>query len=185
MTTQLIITSSREPTPPTRTMMQDLHATIPNSLRINRGKLGAKGLADVANSLKSNYVLIIESWGGGVGSLKFYSTEEGKLTPIQPTLYVSGYRLRRDYGRIKSRRRPSKIAILQPQKPELRKLAEALSRVFNADLISEGEYLLNTQVFLQVLEASRAVARLAFFSSNDNVEIGPSMTLKDISWDVK
>jgi rRNA maturation protein Rpf1 len=167
-------------------MMQDLHATIPNSLRINRGKLGAKGLADVANILKANYVLIIESWGGGVGSLKFYSTEEGKLTPIQPTLYVSGYRLRRDYERgAKSRRRPSKLAILQPQKAELRKLAEALSRVFNADLISEVERLLNIQVFLQVLEAPRAVARLTFFSANDKVEIGPSMTLKCISWDGK
>ncbi len=168
-----------------RTMMQDLHASIPNSLRINRGKLGIRGLAETANSLKAAYVLIIEGWRGGIGDLKFYRVEEGGLTLIPPLLYVDGYRLRHDYRKTtKSRWRPSKMAILQPQTPEPRKLAATLSRVFNAELISEGERLGTTQVYLHVLEAPGATARLAFFSPGDKGEIGPSLTLTRVSWDV-
>jgi len=186
LTSHLIITSSRKPAPSVRTMMRDLHALIPGSFRITRGKLGMQGLADAAARLKAEYILMIGSSRGGIDSLKFYQVGGEGLTLIPPILYVRGYRLRRDYAQTANRPRwrPSKTVILQPQNPDLQRLAEALSRIFKVELISEGGPPPTSQVFIQFCEGHRAT-RLSFFSSRDNVEIGPSITLRLVSWDVK
>ncbi|MEM3736922.1 MAG: hypothetical protein QXJ75_02355 [Candidatus Bathyarchaeia archaeon] len=165
--------------------MRDLHAVIPGSIRVTRGKLNMKGLAEYANRLEASNVIVIESWRGGVGCIRFYRVGDAKLTAVPPILYVKGYRLRRDYRKVAQmpRRRPTMLVILKPQKPWLKRLAQVLSQIFNAKLVSE-EFISTSEVFLQIMEDS-GVPRLAFFSSRSKEEVGPSITLRAIGWDVK
>jgi len=164
-----------------RTLMRDLHTVIPNSYRTNRGKMGIKDLAELALNLKAKHVLVVNRWKGGPGKIEFYRVLKDKLEPIPPILYVKGVRLQREYKIFwrKLRIRCRSLAIVQPKDVEFKKLAEVLSKVFNAPIVSEGEKE-NFQVYVRIFKDLNQRTKITFFSSLHKQEIGPSLYLRKV-----
>jgi len=164
-----------------RTLMRDLHTVIPKSHRINRGKMSMEDLAETASSLNAKYVLIVNRWKGGPGKIEFYRVLDGELQLISPLLYVRGIRLQREYKIFwrKLRIRCRSLAIIKPVKEKLQKLAETLSTVFNSPIVSEDEKD-EFQVYVKLFEGLDYEAKITFFSTIHNMEIGPALYLKKV-----
>jgi rRNA maturation protein Rpf1 len=165
--------------------MQDLHAIIPNSIRINRGKLSLQKLAEEALGFKTNKILIIDRWMGGPGKLKFYNISEGMLKLISPLLYLKNVHFRREFKFLKNRKdkKSYSLAVYKPSNLEHRKIAEALSLFLGAPLISmenKGEF----DICLCILNATPNIGKLTFISCENNIEVGPSLTIKKVQWDI-
>lgn len=177
----LLITSSRRPTRSIRTLMRDLHTVIPNSHRMNRGKMSIEDLVETASNLKTKYVLIVDRWRGGPGKIEFYRVLNRELQPLSPILYVRGVRLQREYKIFwrKLRIRCRSLAIIKPVKEKLQKLAKTLSTVFNSPLVSETEKD-KFQVYIKLFEGLGYEVKITFFSTLHNTEIGPALYLKKV-----
>ncbi|RJX15965.1 hypothetical protein CW703_02965 [Candidatus Bathyarchaeota archaeon] len=176
---QVLITSSRRPTRSMRTLMRDLHTVIPRSYRINRGKMSMEELAEVASNLQSNYVLLVTRWKGGPGKIEFYKVWDGELKLVPPTLYLKGIRLQREYPTFwrKLRIRCRSLAVVKPEKEELKKLAKEISKILKTPFVDEAEKE-NYQVYLKIFEGSGYKAKITFFSTMHKMEIGPALHLK-------
>jgi len=99
----IIITTSRRPTRRIRTFCNDLARCIPNSMRINRGKLSREGLAEKAYELEADRVIIVDRWKGGPGKIELFNVREA-LVGVPPLIYIRGIKLQREMGFPKSRR---------------------------------------------------------------------------------
>ncbi|MEM3702996.1 MAG: hypothetical protein QXX79_01035 [Candidatus Bathyarchaeia archaeon] len=183
----ILLTTSRRPTKGIRTFCLDLSHTIPNVLRINRGKLSLEGVAEKALELKAEKVLVVNRWKGGPGKIELYVVSGKGLQPLPPLIYLKGVKLRRDFLKILGKERKIKSvaieALINPT-VNVKKLEEALSKFFGIPLISYGEACGGYDALMQIkLEPSGGIT-LTFKIVPENAEIGPRMRISHLIWDL-
>jgi len=72
----LLVTTSRRPSPRTRSFIKDLVSIIPSASKINRGHKSLVELAIEANRLGYQYILIVSDCGGNPSSIAIYEVAE-------------------------------------------------------------------------------------------------------------
>ena len=164
-----------------RTLAKDLHRVIPNSLHITRGKMNVETLNETMLSLGASKLLRISRWKGNPGKIEFYEIADSNLKLIPPMLYLKNIILSRELGRTKSRGRNLKLGIITPQNERYKRLAEALSKIFNAPLINQN---LSFPVVLNIVEDKIGQPRITFYDEKSE-EVGPAIYLKEIQWDTE
>ncbi len=174
----ILITTSRRPTRRIRTFCNELSATIPNSIRVNRGKMSLRDLAEYAIEEGFKRVFIVDRWKGGPGRLRLYMLGDEGIVQIPPQIYIKGIKLRREFkiGRkiIKS------LAIIRSQiSTEALKLTETLSRFFNIPLTDREE---GYDAIIKIVKAEDQMLRLSFYQK---VEIGPRIKISHMVWDLQ
>ncbi|MFH1328883.1 MAG: hypothetical protein ABIH76_08630 [Candidatus Bathyarchaeota archaeon] len=179
---QLLITSSREPTNSVRTLLKDLNRVIPQSSRANRGKLSMNGLANLALILRVKYILVIGRWKGGPGKIEFYMASKRGLNQIPPIIFIGDYHLQREYGI--THKKVKRGGILSAFNPELQKISKALSEILNMPIISHNQWE-GYQAYMHVSNIKQNLTKLTFFSCKENLEIGPSLILRIIKWEIQ
>jgi rRNA maturation protein Rpf1 len=181
----ILLTTSRRPTKGIRTFCKDLSHTIPNILRINRGKLGLEGLMAKALELGAKKVIIVDRWRGGPGKVEFYLLE-GKLQPMPPLIYLRSVKLRREFQAMPKGRRIKSTAIMTSTKSsqEVIRLEKALSAFFGIPIVSSENECRNYNAIMQITTNSAGEMVATFRLLPENVEIGPRMRISHLIWDL-
>jgi len=167
-----------------RTFCNDLARLIPKVTRINRGKLSLDGVAEKALECTAEKVVIVDSWQGGPGKIQFFKIGPDGLTSVPPTLFVSGVRLRREFGDAKPGRVGS-LALTAPSSnlTQVLEIAEAFSNFFNIPFLSMEEAVSCCKTAMNFSSDSNGLVHFTFLILPQNVEIGPRVTISRAVWE--
>lgn len=182
----ILITTSRRPTRRIRTFCNDLSRCIPNSIRINRGKLSREGLAEKALELEADRVMIVDRWKGGPGKIELFNVNES-LVGFPPLIYIRGIKLQREMGFPKSRsfRSLAITPIYSSEDKEIPKFAEALSSFLQVPIETTTELSEKYQVLMHISRDVMGRIRITFFKNPESYEIGPRITVSHLIWSLE
>jgi len=180
----ILLTTSRRPTRRIRTLCHDLVLSVPNIVRINRGKLNLDGIAERAVELNANRIVAVERWKGGPGKIKLFRIDQSGLVPVPPLMYVAGFRLRREFE-VKVRHIRYLAVTMEPKNSsETLRIAEQLSSFFDLPKASIDEVDTKYQSSMRIsLDALRRI-QITFMLFPQMVEMGPRITLSKVVWEV-
>lgn len=155
----------------------DFALSVPNIIRINRGKLNLDGITEKAFELDANRIVIIDRWKAGPGKVKLFRIEQNGLISSLPLMYVSGFRLRREFEANTKHLRSLVVTTAPENHTEIVKIAELLSGFFNLPKLPMDEAVAKYQASMHLsLDASRHT-QITFMFLPQMVEIGPRITL--------
>jgi len=182
---KILLTTSRRPTSLMRTFGNDLARSIPNAVRVNRGKLSMDRVAEKALEYAAEKVLIVDRWQGGPGKIELFRISPEGLTPFPPTIFVCGVRLRREFGEAKSRRVGSlAVTVHSGSQRRVLEVAEALSSFFNIPFLSMDEAGSRCNATMHFSSDSKGRVQFTFLLLPQNVEIGPRVTISRTVWEI-
>jgi len=180
----ILLTTSRRPAGRIRTLCHDFAHTIPNIIRINRGKLSVDGIAERAVELNADRIVVIDRWKAGPGKIKLFRVEPTGLIPVPPLMYVAGVKLQREFE-AKTKHVRSLVVTTKPENlPETLRIAECLSDFFNLPRLLMGEAGTKSQVSMHVSLNASLRNQITFMLLPQMVEIGPRITLSKLVWEV-
>lgn len=180
----ILLTTSRRPTRRIRTLCHDFAYSVPDIIRINRGKLNIDGIAERAVELNTDRIVVIDRWKEGLGKIKFFRIEPTGLISVPPLMYVAGVRLQREFE-AKTKHVRSLVVTTEPENlTETVRIAEHLSDFFNLQRVSIDEAATKYQASMHVsFNVSRRI-QITFMLLPQMVEIGPRITLSKLMWEV-
>lgn len=181
---KILISTSRNPTQTIRTFCNDLTRSIPNSVRINRGKSSLDSLAEKALEHETGKIIISDRWKGGLGKIQLFKVGNTGLIQFYPLIYVKKVKLRRTFGHVRTKAVKSLTLQIETEiPPEAHDLGDALSHFLNIPKLSTDETLSpNTQAVMHIsLNAARRI-QITFLQTPQKTEIGPRITVSHLIW---
>ena len=97
MVYRTIFTTTRRPSPRTRSLLKDLVDIIPRAIRLTRGHMSMEELWVEARSREAQRVAVIASRKGNPSLIRFYNVGVSELEHIA-SLRINGVSLAREYG---------------------------------------------------------------------------------------
>lgn len=181
----ILLTTSRRPTGRIRALCRDLANSIPDIMRINRGKMSQDRIAEKAIELEAHHIMTVDCWHGGLGKINFFQASSTGLKPIPPLLLLSGIRLRREFEK-GTRLTKSSVITMEPKaSPEMKKMAENLSKYFRFPIQPFYEASENHRVSMHLSLDNSKHIQITFLLLERIVEIGPRITLSKLIWEVE
>lgn len=177
----ILVTTSRRPTRRLLSFVKEFAHSIPNAIKVQRGKLGIQGLAQMAMNHEINKIIIVHRWKGNPGKIEFRKIENSKLKIVPPLVYLAGIKLRREYG-IKGRFKIDSVSFEMDVMPRIKMIAKAFSEFFEVPLIDK-ETREKFKVSLCLSEHNRYEAKAAITYLPTKSEIGPSFIIKHTIWE--
>ena len=181
----ILLTTSRRPTGRIRTFCRDLACSIPDVIRVNRGKMSQDGIAEKAIELKADRVIMVDRWHGGPGKVSFFLVSSPGLKPVFPVILLSGISLRRELKEGTSRLRSSVITLDPKSSPEIERTAGHLSWYFGSPVISLDEACENHRVSMHLSLDSSGKIQITSMLLGRMVEVGPRLTVSKLVWEVQ
>ncbi|GAB6147685.1 Brix domain-containing protein [Stetteria hydrogenophila] len=137
--TSIIVTTSRAPSPRTRSFVKDLVAVLPGAERLTRGHLTLEELAIAARTRGADRVVVVGERRGNPSIIRVYEPTLGAASPLRNivTFIVAGVALSRELGR-PTPARPRRLLVAGAGDEELDEYVEAFIRAFNARLLAGG-----------------------------------------------
>lgn len=183
----ILLTTSRRPTPRIRTFCRDLARSIPNVVRVNRGKLSLDGVAERAIEFGADRVVIINRWKGGPGKIELFEVGREGLALVPPIMYVAGIKLQREFDR--ARGKPVRSLIVttpSEESDENMRIARSLSSFLNIPLSQMGEAVSKSQIAMHISSNDLHCIQITFMLLHPKtVEIGPRVTLSHVVWETE
>lgn len=173
----ILITSSRRPTQLVRKLCNDLNRIIPNSVRVNRGKMSLRQIAMEASSQKADRVLIVERETGVPSKILFFTIDNEELVLYNPVINIKGVKTQDQIGHKSRYLRGIALTVSSDEGLDLLKLASALSWFLKIKLIHNPDELQKVEASLHVSKA-----KIAMTSPPKMNEIGPVLYLKKVVW---
>jgi len=182
----ILLTTSRRPTRRIRTFCRDLARSIPNVVRINRGKLNLDGIAEKALEFNADRVVIVNRWKGGPGKMELFQTGPEGLIPVSPLLYIAGIQLQREFEGTKAKPIRSLTITTPPEKPpQVAKIAECLSNFLNISISSMNEAVSRYSAAMHISLNASHHHQITFMLLPETVEVGPRVTLSHVVWETE
>jgi U3 small nucleolar ribonucleoprotein protein IMP4 len=181
----ILLTTSRRPTKAIRTFCKDLSHIIPRTIRINRGKLSLKEVAEKALESNAEKIIMVDRWKAGPGKIQFFKIERVNLKPTPPLIYLMGVKLRREFAEapLKGRRIKSIFIAASSASPEVEKLERALSKFLEVPLISiDSPYKEGFDALIEVGKELSGYITVKVRLIPDLFEVGPRMNISHIIW---
>jgi len=179
----ILITTSRRPTRGIRTLCRDLARSMPETFRVNRGKMSLDGVAEKALELKADRVIIVNRWKGGPGKIELFQVSLGGLKPVPPLLYVASVRLQREF-KVRTRPIQSLAVTAAPEAPpETAKVANSLANFLKAPVSSLREAGPQHQASMHLSSDASGRTEITFLLFPKAVEAGPRITLSHTLWE--
>ncbi|RLI11923.1 hypothetical protein DRO33_03285 [Candidatus Bathyarchaeota archaeon] len=177
----IMITMSRRPTRIIRTFCNELAATLPGAVRVNRGKMSFEDIAEKAWEIGADRVILVTRWKGNPGKICLYKVGDEGLEAFPPLIYIYGIKLRRDMGiklgKVKS------LAV--SARPERRRLGKALAEFLDVPFLEPGEEEGDFDVVLKVRPDELRYAVMSFFRPSDGREVGPRIRVRHLIWELE
>ncbi|RLI07175.1 hypothetical protein DRO32_04300, partial [Candidatus Bathyarchaeota archaeon] len=171
----IMITMSRRPTRTIRTFCNELAATLPGAVRVNRGKMSLEDVAEKAWEIGADRVILVARWKGNPGKICLYEVGDEGLRPFPPLIYIYGIKLRRDMG-VKLGKVGSLAVAATPGRE---RLGRALADFLRAPLLAEEEGARSLDVILRVGPDVERYAVMSFFRP-DGREVGPRVRVRHL-----
>ena len=166
-----------------RAFCRDFVNSVPDVVRVNRGKMSLDGVAEKALEVGAEKVIIVDRWHGGPGKIAFFTVTSTGLTPIPPLMLLSGIRLKREFENRTKRARSSVITIESTDSSELEKAAGQLSKFFGLPLLSSRQASEQHKASMHLSFDSSSRLQLTFMLLGRMVEIGPRVTVSKLVWE--
>ncbi|MFP3984555.1 MAG: hypothetical protein ACLFU9_00835 [Candidatus Bathyarchaeia archaeon] len=181
---RILVTTSRNPTQTMRTFCNDLAGSIPNSIRINRGKSSLDRVAEKALEQGAEKVIIADRWKGGLGKIQLLEIGETGLVHFYPLIYVKNLKLRREFGSKQSQAIKSLVLQIKTNvPPEVYKLADVFSQFFSIPKLSIDEQsAANIQAVMHISTNPANRIQIEFLQLPQRIEIGPRITISHLVW---
>lgn len=173
----ILITSSRRPTQLVRTLCNDLSRTIPDSVRVNRGKMSLGQVAMEALSHEADRIIIVEREKGLPSKILFFFIQKEQLVHFNPVIYIKGVKTQDQIGRKSRYLSGVALTISIKEGNNILKLANALSLFLRLKLVQNPSEIQKFEASLHVSESKIAVT-----SPPKRKEIGPILFLKKVMW---
>jgi len=168
-----------------RTFCRDLARSIPNVIRINRGKLSLTGVAEKALENNANRVMIVDRWKGGPGKIRLFRVDSEGLRAVAPLIYVKGVRFQRTFEGIKVRSvRSLALSFSGKETDQILKIGKALSDFLEIPILSMEEAVTSFQAAMVVSLDSMERIRVSFLLLPEKVEVGPRITVSHVIWEI-
>ena len=181
----ILLTTSRRPTGRMRTFCRDLANSIPDVMRVNRGKMSQDGVAEKAIEVEADRAIVVERWHGGPGKINLFSVSSTGLKPVPPLMLISGIHLRRELTEGMRGVKSSVVTVEPKASPELARAAERLSQFFGLPVQSLDESVSKHRASVHLSFDSSRRIQVTFMLLRRMVEIGPRVTLSKLLWDVQ
>ncbi len=179
-----MITMSRRPTRIIRTFCNELAATLPGAIRVNRGKMSFEDIAEKAWELGADRVILVNRWKGNPGKICLFKVGEEGLEPFPPLIYIYGIKLRREMGvRLGKVRSLAVVA-----RPERTRLGRALAEFLSVPFLGPGEAheaASEPDVLLKIKPDVECYAVMSFFRASDGREVGPRIRVRHLIWELE
>jgi U3 small nucleolar ribonucleoprotein protein IMP4 len=181
----ILLTTSRRPTGKIRTFCRDLANSIPDIIRVNRGKMSLDGVAEKAIEVNADHVIIVDRHHSTSGTINLFQVLSNGLKPVPPVILLSGICLQRELKEGTKRQCSSVITIKPKDLAELKQFAWQMSRFLGLPILSMDKAIENHRVSMHfLLDFSRRL-QVTFMILNRMVEIGPRLTLSRLVWEVR
>ncbi|MCE4621119.1 MAG: hypothetical protein F7B95_01600 [Desulfurococcales archaeon] len=178
----IIITTSRRPSPRTRSLVKDLVAIIPGAIRITRGHLTMEELSLLAVTRGADRILVIGERRGNPSIMRFYRVEAGGYKNIV-TIIIRGLALSRELRRPLPEANPSALYI-EFTDDSLADFAEALMQGLRAKVVYPGVKLSKNSVKAVLRPRENDEAFLEFFDWR-GLPLGPRIRIARASRMIK
>jgi len=180
----ILLTTSRRPTARIRTFCRDFVSSIPDVVRVNRGKMSLDGVAERAIELEADRVVVVDRWRGGPGKINLFRVSSTGLTSVPPLMLISMIRLRREFEEGTRRARSSAITLKPEDSPELIRIAGRMSQYFGLPVLSVDEAARKHGASMHFSFDSSRRLQITFMRLQRIIEIGPRVTLSKLIWEV-
>ena len=181
----ILLTTSRRPTHRMRTLCHDLARSIPNLVRINRGKLNLDGIAERALEFNADRVIIVDRWRGGPGKIKLFQAGPQGLKLVPPLIFVGDIRLQRELEGVRVKPvRSLTITTSHEKSPQVAKIAESFSRFLNVPASTTDAAASRCKAAMHVSSGASAQIQITFMLLPEAMEIGPRITVSHLLWEV-
>ena len=176
----ILITTSRRPTQRVRTLCKDLNRVLPNTIRINRGKLSIRGVTEKALEYKADRVIIIERRKGGPGSILFYKIMLGELRQVPPLIYLKEIKTQDELGQ--RTRIKGSLIITTSRNPDIqiKELASHLSDFLRIPYLEDPGNV-KFQASIHISLTPEYEIKISFTMPPVVKEVGPNLIVKHAS----
>ncbi len=182
----LLLTTSRRPTARIRTFCRDLARSIPDVVRVNRGKLSLDGIAEKALEFDADRVVIVDRWKSGPGKIELFKIRQEGLVLVPPIMYVASIKLQREFNRAKTKPVRSLIITASSEDSnEIMRIAKSLSNFLNVPLSQMDEAVSKFKTSMHISTNDLHRAQVTFLFLPETVENGPRITLSHVAWEIK
>jgi rRNA maturation protein Rpf1 len=179
-TKNILLTTSREPTDKIRTFCNDIAHSIPNVIRINRGKLSLDGVTEKALDLNADRIVIVDRWKDGFANIRFFRTNISGLTPLPPLINIASVRLRREF---KTKTKPiTSLAIIMPSEVSsvAKRLAQGLKDFFEIPVFADQDKVSNFSATMHILSSALGEFQITFILLPTLIEVGPRINVSKV-----
>mgnify|MGYP001039080170 CR=1 FL=1 len=180
----ILLTTSRRPTGGIRSLCRDFVNSIPDVVRVNRGKTSLDGVTERAIELEADRVVVVDRWRGGLGKINLFRISSTGLKSVPPLMLITGIRLRREFKEGTKRARSSAITLEPEDSPELERIAGRMSQYFSLPVLSVDEAARKYGASMHFSFDSSRRLQITFMRLQRMVEIGPRVTLSKLVWEV-
>ena len=181
----ILLTTSRRPTNRIRTLCHDLTRSIPNLVRINRGKLNLEGIAEKALELNADRAILLDRWKGGLGKIKLFQAGPKGLILLPPLIFVRNILLQRELKGVRCKTLHSlTITTSLENSPQVIKVAESLSSFLNVPVSTMDMTASRYDAAMHVSSGASNQIQITFVFPQA-MEIGPRITISHMVWEVR
>jgi U3 small nucleolar ribonucleoprotein protein IMP4 len=135
-TVKILITTSRRPSPRTRSLVKDLASILPNADRFTRGHYSMRDLAREALLRGANRIVVIAGRMGNPSLMRIYAVEEDSLRNIA-SLIIKGVALSRELRRPLPLHKPKSMIIEVDGSPLADLVSDYFIKAFGARLLEK------------------------------------------------
>ncbi len=168
---KIIFTTSHRPSPKLRTFIKELAATIPFSIKLNRGKKTLNALYLEALGLGAKNIVVAFERKGNPSAMLLYKVLERPLGVKKEVLIrIAGVSLWREIPDAAKPYNPSSIAVLVSE-DEI-ELAEALVTMFGAQAVFEYDEAKKFDVLIKVMTKGN-ISLVIFENPSSRRIVGP------------
>ncbi|MDH5450000.1 MAG: hypothetical protein OEX77_03715 [Candidatus Bathyarchaeota archaeon] len=176
---KILLTTSRRPTSRIRSFCHDFVGSLPNIVRINRGKLNLDGIIEKAFEIDADRAIIVDRWKGGSGKIHLFAIKETELNPANPLIYVKGLKLRREF-KMKTKLVKSFIITMSNTSSRGRKIAESLAHFFDILIFPSKQAVHNYSASMRISTDASGRTTITFVLLPELTEIGPRLNLAKV-----
>jgi rRNA maturation protein Rpf1 len=177
----ILLTTSRRPTRPIRTLCRDLGYSVPGLTKVNRGKMGLYELSEKAANVGANRIIVLDRWKGGFCRIRFLRIGQG-IVEVPPCLNIIGAKFRREFG---PHRKPAGSLFIDEQgKAELGvdKLKRSLSDFLDLPIMNASEASSECRALMRVTSGLSRYIEIRFYTWPQNIEAGPRILISHVAW---
>jgi rRNA maturation protein Rpf1 len=162
-------------------LLKELAHSIPESKIIRRGKSNIEDLNVQFLDEGVIHAIVLSRWHGGPGRIDFFAVEPLGLKVVAPSVLLTGARLRREYP--DEENYIAQGITCDPASSErTRNFSRTLSRVLQLPELSLASHSLKATFHISELQNRRL--RLVVTSPPGEHEVGPSLEISKLVWDV-